>query len=151
MCRNNYMKCTTLPYPIFQPFHPRYAKLNLYPYIFSHFKKFHSSLLLKHIRLRYRSNNYGLSNKATEPMLFKVIQYGYETSQNVAPILHSVICSEMDTAWITSKRQGLVKSSYFLWKLLLFIVNRFYYLLYNSICILSYWESIVTHKFIMVK
>ena len=40
------MKYTTLLYPIFQPFHPPYAKLNLYPYIFSHFKKFHPSLLL---------------------------------------------------------------------------------------------------------
>ena len=37
-------------------------------------------------------------------MLFKVIQYGYETFQNVAPILHSVICSEMNTASITNKR-----------------------------------------------
>ena len=27
-------------------------------------------------------------------MFFKVIQYGYETFENVAPILYSVICSE---------------------------------------------------------
>ena len=44
--RNNYMKYTTLLYPIFLPSRPSYAKLNIYPYIFSHFKKFHSSLLL---------------------------------------------------------------------------------------------------------
>ena len=30
--------------------------------------------------------------------------YGYETFQNVAPILHSVICFEMNTASITNKR-----------------------------------------------
>ena len=33
-------------------------------------------------------------------MFFKVIQYGYETFQNVAPILHSVTSSEMNTASI---------------------------------------------------
>ena len=31
-------------------------------------------------------------------MFFKVIQNGYEYLQNVTPILHSVICSEMNTA-----------------------------------------------------
>ena len=36
--------------------------------------------------------------------VFKIIQYGYETSQNVAPILHSVICVEMNTASMTNKR-----------------------------------------------
>ena len=40
VCRNNYMKDTTLRYTIFQPFHPPYAKLNLCPYISSYFKKF---------------------------------------------------------------------------------------------------------------
>ena len=30
--------------------------------------------------------------------------YGYETFQNVAPILHSVICFEMNPASITNKR-----------------------------------------------
>ena len=30
--------------------------------------------------------------KLLSHMFFKVIQYGYETFQNVAPILHSVIC-----------------------------------------------------------
>ena len=34
---------------------------------------------------------------------FKVIQYGYETLQNVAPIL-SVICSEINTASVANKR-----------------------------------------------
>ena len=34
---------------------------------------------------------------------FKVIQYGYETSKNVAPILHSEICFEMNNASITDK------------------------------------------------
>ena len=36
--------------------------------------------------------------KQSQPMFLKVIQYGYETHQNVAPILHCVICSEMNTA-----------------------------------------------------
>ena len=31
------------------------------------------------------------------------MQYGHETFQNVAPILHSVISSEMNTASITNK------------------------------------------------
>ena len=33
------MKYTALSYHNFKPFYPPYAKLNLYPYIFSHFKK----------------------------------------------------------------------------------------------------------------
>ena len=37
-------------------------------------------------------------------MFFKFIQYGYETFQNVALILHSVICSEMNAALVTNKR-----------------------------------------------
>ena len=37
-------------------------------------------------------------------MFFKVIQNGYENLQNVTPILHSVICSEMNTNPITNKR-----------------------------------------------
>ena len=51
----------------------------------------------------YRPNNYGLSSKATKPLFFKFIQYGYETFQNVAPILHCVICSKMNTASVTNK------------------------------------------------
>ena len=71
-----------------------------------------------------------------------------------APNLHSVIFySEMNTASVTRKdffkRKGVVISSYFLWKLLLFIVKRFQNLLYYPICgllcVLSYWESINTH------
>ena len=37
-------------------------------------------------------------------MFFEVIQYGYNTFQNVAPILHSVICSEINTALIENKQ-----------------------------------------------
>ena len=37
-------------------------------------------------------------------MFFKVIEYGYEIFQNVAPIMHCVICSEMNTALVTNKR-----------------------------------------------
>ena len=114
-----------------QPFHP-HAKLKLYPYIFPYFKKFHPSLLLNK-KLTWRF--YGLSNKAT--MFCKFIQHGYETFQNVAPILRSVICSEMNTASITNKRlrrKVVVISSCFFWKLLPFIAKRFYNLPYNSIC-----------------
>ena len=32
------------------------------------------------------------------------MQYGYKTFQNVTPILHSVICSEMNTVSVTNKR-----------------------------------------------
>ena len=39
------MKYATLPYPIFN--HSTHAKLNLYPYISSYFKKFCPSPLLK--------------------------------------------------------------------------------------------------------
>ena len=49
--RNNYMKDQTLLYPIFWPFHPAYAKLNLYPCIFSHFKNFHSPPLISNITI----------------------------------------------------------------------------------------------------
>ena len=55
------------------------------------------------------------------------------------------------------KRKGVVISLCFLWKLLPFIIKRFYNLLYNPICdllcLLSYWKSIntATHKLIMVK
>ena len=37
-------------------------------------------------------------------MFFKVMQYGYETFQNVAPILDSVIYSEMKTGSVTNNR-----------------------------------------------
>ena len=37
-------------------------------------------------------------------MFFKIIQYGYETFKNVAPILHAVTCSEMNTGSIRNKR-----------------------------------------------
>ena len=37
-------------------------------------------------------------------MFFKVKKNGYETFQIVAPILHSVIRSEMNTASVTNKR-----------------------------------------------
>ena len=40
-------------------------------------------------------------------MFFKVIQYGYETFQNFAPIVNSVICSEMNTASLSNKKQKL--------------------------------------------
>ena len=129
-----------------QPFHP-HAKLKLYPYIFPYFKKFHPSLLLNK-KLTWRF--YGLSNKAT--MFCKFIQHGYETFQNVAPILRSVICSR----WMLlqtkdyCKRKGVVLSLCFLWKLLLFIVKRFYNLLYNPtcglLCLLSYWEYMNSHS-----
>ena len=52
--------------------------------------------------------------------------------QNVAPILHSNLF-EMNTASITNKKQRVVISSCFLWKLLLFIVKIVYNLLYNLI------------------
>ena len=95
------MKYTNLPYPVFQPFHPPYAKLNLYLYIFSHFKKFHSSFLMNKL-LWYKLRPFKQSYLAT--MFFKVTQYGYETFHNVAPSLRSVICSEMNTALITNKK-----------------------------------------------
>ena len=97
-------------------------------------------------------------------MFFKLMQYGYETFQNVASILHSECCfNSALQRWILlqlqtqgyCKRKGVVISFCFLWKLLLFIVKRFYNLLYNPICgllcLLSYWGNIVTHKLIMVK
>ena len=117
---------------------------------------------------------------------FKVIQYGCETFQhckiiqlktfnlelnvslisNKAPNLYSVICAEMNAASVKNKnyckRKGVVISSCLLLELLLFIVKRFYILLYNPICILHnpvcsllclrYWESInIDSKLIKVK
>ena len=41
-----------------------------------------------------------------------------------ASILHTVICSDMNTASIRNKRKGLIISSCFLWELFLFIVNN---------------------------
>ena len=37
-------------------------------------------------------------------MFLKFIQYGYETFQNVVPILRYLICTEMYTALVTNKR-----------------------------------------------
>ena len=124
------MKSTTLLYPIFYPFYPTYTKLNLYPYIFSHFKKFYPSLLLN----KCTHKVWPLKESYLVTTFFKVIQCSYETFQNVAPNLHSVICSEINTASITKgycKRKGVVISSCFLWKLLIFIVKRFttYYII----------------------
>ena len=86
-------------------------------------------------------------------MFFKVIQYGYETFQNVTRIRHYVICSENNTASITKKRlckrKGVVTSSCFLW-MLFFVVKRFDNLLhipiYGLLRLLSYWESINSHS-----
>ena len=84
-------------------------------------------------------------------MFFKVIQYGYETFQNVAPTLHPVICFVMNTASITKKgyckRNRVFISSCFYVETYVeyfFIIKRFYNLSYNStcglLCLLSYWE-----------
>ena len=133
ICRNNYIKYTTFPYPIFQPFHPPYAKLNLFHYIFfSHFKSFHSCFF-------YRATNYGLACKATWPLFFKVIQYSY-----VAPILHSVICSR----WILFQLQteGCCKKDKGSYKFMFSLETvTFFYVKSGLLCLLSYWESITRH------
>ena len=99
-------------------------------YIFSYFKKVSSHSFTKQI---YKLWPFKQSNLAT--VFFKSIEYVYETFQNVAPILHPSI---------PNKRQGVAISSCFLWKLSLFIVKRFYNVLYSPICgllcLLSYWE-----------
>ena len=90
-------------------------------------------------------------------MFFKVIRYGYETFQNVAPILHPVVCSVMNTVQLQKKgyykRNRVFISSCFYVETYVeyfFIIKRFYNLLYNSICgllcLLSYCESINSHS-----
>ena len=54
------MKYTTFPNPIFELFHTPYARSNLYPYIFSRFKNFHS-YVLQYKLLLCRPNNYDIS------------------------------------------------------------------------------------------
>ena len=98
------MKYATMAYPIYKPFHSPYAKLSIFPYIFSHLRKFFPLFCSTNKLLWYRPNKYGFASKAVEPLLFKIVQHGYETFQNVAPILHSVICSEMCTSPVTIKK-----------------------------------------------
>ena len=86
-----------------------------------------------------RPNNYGLASKATYPLFFKVIQYDYETFQNVVPILHSVICLrwillQLQTKACDKKEKGSHKIMLSL-ETVTFIVKRFYDLLYNPICV----------------
>ena len=71
---------------------------------------------------------------------------------NKAPKLHSVICSEVNTASITEhycQVDGVVISSLFLWKLLLFIAKKIYKVLCNFVCdllCLKLLESINSHS-----
>ena len=81
---------------------------------------------------------------------FKVIPYGYNCSNStLGDLLYGEHCFNYKQK-AAVKTKGLVISSYFLWKLLLFIVKRFYNLLYHLICgllcLLSYWESINSHS-----
>ena len=98
------MKYTTLFFnsALFLTISPTICQIKSLPLHFSHFKKFYSSFLLDKKLLRYKLWPFKQSYLAT--MIPKVLQYGYETFQNVAPVLHSVICSEMNTASITNKR-----------------------------------------------
>ena len=83
------------------------------------------------------------------------MQYGYENFQNVAPILHSVICSEMNTASATKKR--LLEKERGSYKFMFSVETATFYckkilqLLYNSVCglfclLISYWKSINSHS-----
>ena len=87
------MNHTPLSYPICQPFHPPYAKLSLFPYIFFLILKGSIPFFTKQIKFC----GTGLMAMALQAKLlsqfFKVIQYSCETFKTVAPILHSVICS----------------------------------------------------------
>ena len=72
-------------------------------YISSHFKKFHSSPLLN--KSTFVKQTIAFQAKLLSQYVFQSIQYGYETFQNITPILHSIICSERNIASITNKRQ----------------------------------------------
>ena len=150
---NNYIKYTTLPYSIFQPLHTPYAKLNLFPYIFCSFYKVRFLFFTKHIFC-----GTGLITMALQAKLFsRCFSKSYSMVMNFPKCCsNSALCNlfEMNTASVTSKRcckwKRVVTSSCVLRKLLLFIVKRFYNLLYKPICsllrLLSYWESINSHS-----
>ena len=82
------------------------------------------------------------------------LELTFSLTSSKAPNLHSVICSEMNTASVTKKdyckRKGVDISSCFFWKLLLLIVKRFSNMLRNPIsclsCLLCYWGCINSHS-----
>ena len=76
-------------------------------------------------------------------MFFKVIQYGYETIQNAAPILHSVICSEINTASIKNKR--LLSKERGSYKFMFSLETVTLYCKKNLQLTISYWENISSH------
>ena len=91
-----------------------------------------------------------LQNYITISIFFLVLNVSLIS--NKAPKLHSVICSEVNTASITEhycKGDGVVISSLFLWKLLLFIAKKIYNVLCNFVCdilCLKLLESINSHS-----
>ena len=97
------MKYTTLPYPILTISLTicQIKSLSL------HFFSFQKVLFLSFPK-QINFCGTGLITMAFRAKLpshcFKVIQYGYETFQNVDPILHSAICSKVNTASTTKKR-----------------------------------------------
>ena len=72
------MKVKTLYCPIFKPFHPPYAKLKSLSLHFFTFSKVSSLSQIKQIN--FCGTNCGLFKQNYQA---KVIQYGYETFQNV--------------------------------------------------------------------
>ena len=79
--------------------------------------------------------NYGPSRKVTKPLCFSKSQCVYETFENVAPILHSVIYSEMNVASIINKRLLSMKSGShkFRFSLECFYGQKILQLIYNYI------------------
>ena len=73
---------------------------------FFSFQKYPFLLFTKQIK--FCGTDYGLSSNLVT-MFFKVKQYGYETFENVTPILQSLICSDMNTDSVTNKMLLTVK------------------------------------------
>ena len=124
------MKYTTLPYPIFLPFHPLYTKLNLYPYIFYHFKKSDSSFP--------KQINFCGTGLITMAFQVKLLSHCFSMSYSMVIKLSKMLL-QFCTIWFVlrwilfqlwtkdcCKRKGVVLSSCFPWQLLLFIVKRLY-------------------------
>ena len=89
--------------PYFQENSPALKKSWLracYLYIFSHFKKFHPSPIYTNKFLGY--NLWPFKQNCHATVFVKVIQYGYETFQNVEPELINHIAKISETKFITN-------------------------------------------------
>ena len=126
MCRNNYMKYTTLPYPI----------LTISPTIYQIKSSLHSFSFqqVPYLSFTKLMATMALLAKATKPVFQSHTVWLWNFPKCCS---NSALCNWSWDKYCFNYKQkavvkmkGVVKSSRFLWKLLLFVVKRFYNLLY---------------------